>query len=151
MASSLWVSDINGVAEYNVTDANVTQLRAAAKPETLTCYWPAIMRLSKDGKRIYISNMGFDSYKQEPGPSWTTFFQTTNVIEDGKVRDVSYFDEKGVSIKGATQDLCEDPYDSSIYYFANDIKGVYAVKDGDILYTLDSSNSPFGRKSLMAI
>lgn len=143
MASSLWVSDINGVAEYNVKDANVTQLRAAAKPETLTCHWPAIMRLSKDGKRIYISNMGFDSYKQEPGPSWTTFFQTTNVIEDGKVRDVSYFDEKGVSIKGATQDLCEDPYDSSIYYFANDIKGVYAVKDGDILYTLDSSNSPF--------
>lgn len=128
-----WVSDNEGVSHINVgLDESITVLGNPSKPETLVCYWPAIKYISPDGRRIYMSNIGYDSFKNEVETPCFSVKQTTNIIEDGEIRDVSCYDidNTGSIMTGGNTCIAEAPTDGSEYYIVNYQKGIYRIKDG---------------------
>ncbi|MDE6486269.1 MAG: hypothetical protein K2L76_02045 [Muribaculaceae bacterium] len=146
--ASIWASDFTGVGEYSVSDAGtLTMLRDHAKPESLTCSWPAFMTLSPDGSRIYISNVGYDPILGylTSGDQAFSLQQTTNIIENGMVSDVTCYniDNTGKVMTGGTHEPVEDPSDPSVYYIANFQKGIYRIKDGEQVGHIARAQMPF--------
>jgi len=143
--SSIWAADVTGVGEYSIEGSDFTQLRAPSKPETLTCYWPAIMYISKDGNRIYVSNMVYNSFRGLKSSADFGIPQTTNIIENGIIRDVTCYnvDGTGKVMTGDAQNLVEDNNDPSVYYIANFQKGVYIIKNGEQIGHIASENLPY--------
>lgn len=146
--SSIWASDVSGVGEYSLSDdGTLTQLRDHAKPESLTCTWPAFMTLSPDGNRIYISNVGYDPILGflTQGDQAFKLQQTTNIIKNGVVKDVTCYniDNTGKAMTGGTHEPVEDPTDASVYYIPNFQKGIYKIRDGEQVGHIAKAQMPF--------
>lgn len=145
LSGSVWASDAEGIGEYKVGESdNVTTLRNPARPEALTCSYPAFITATPDGERIYITNVGYDAFRNR-----TVDFslkQTTNIIENGEIRDVTCYDYNGGQLTGGTQFLVQDPTDASRYFIANYQKGIFilSTEDGsyiDHIYGTNDENS----------
>lgn len=147
MSGSVWASDAEGIGEYKVGESdNVTTLRNPARPEALTCSYPAFITATPDGERIYITNVGYDAFRNR-----TVDFslkQTTNIIENGEIRDVTCYDYNGGQLTGGTQFLVQDPTDASRYFIANYQKGIFILSadDGSYIDIIDGTKLPFNEK-----
>ena len=137
LEGNIWASDADGIGQYKVAGGDVTTLRSPSRPEALTCAWPAFMFLSPDSKRIYVTNVGYEAYRVNTNEKdKDNVLQTTNIIEDGVIRDVSCYDwdGKGSQLSGSFQHLAQDPNDPSRYFIASRVKGIYVLspEDGSI-------------------
>lgn len=146
--ASIWVSDASGISEYSVADnGDLTQLREPSRPDALTCSWPAYLKLSPDGNRIYVSNIGYDDTHSNVSSNDKGFKveQTTNIIENGELRDVTCYDmdNTGQTMIGGTFAPVEDPQDPSSYYISNFQKGIYKIKDGEQVGHILPAQMPF--------
>ena len=148
-----WASDISGVGHYRVDGSDLTVLSQPARPEGLTCYWPAFMVPSHDGRRIYVSNVGFDQYRKELSGIAMEVKQTTNIIENGNVRDVTCYDADGTGevLTGGSEYLVEDPTDKEAYYICIYHTGVYRIKNGVQTGVIDYDNLPEAVRSTWAV
>lgn len=144
---SVWVSDIEGIAEYSVSGGEVTVLRSPARPDAFTCSYPALMYVTPDRKRIYVGNIGYDLTRGQIRSTGETFVvrQTTNIIEDGDVRDVSYIESNGLPMAGSPEFMVQDPLDPSRYFIAMYQTGIYVLstEDGSLIDIIGGDRLPF--------
>lgn len=147
MSGSVWASDAEGIGEYKVGESdNVTTLRNPARPEALTCSYPAFIIPTMDGNRIYVTNVGYDALRNNKIDF--SLKQTTNIIENGEIRDVTCYDYNGSQMTGGTQLLVQDPTDASRYFIANYQKGIFILSadDGSYIDIIDGTKLPFNEK-----
>lgn len=147
MSGSVWASDAEGIGEYKVGESdNVTTLRNPARPEALTCSYPAFIIPTPDGNRIYVTNVGYDALRNNKVDF--SLKQTTNIIENGEIRDVTCYDYNGSQMTGGTQLLVQDPTDASRYFIANYQKGIFILSadDGSYIDIIDGTKLPFNEK-----
>lgn len=144
LSGSVWASDAEGIGEYKVGESdNVTTLRNPARPEALTCSYPAFIIPTPDGNRIYVTNVGYDALRNNKVDF--SLKQTTNIIENGEIRDVTCYDYNGGQMTGGTQFLVQDPTDASRYFIANYQKGIFILSadDGSYIDIIDGTKLPF--------
>lgn len=147
LSGSVWASDAEGIGEYKVGESdNVTTLRNPARPEALTCSYPAFIIPTPDGNRIYVTNVGYDALRNNKIDF--SLKQTTNIIENGEIRDVTCYDYNGSQMTGGTQLLVQDPTDASRYFIANYQKGIFILSadDGSYIDIIDGTKLPFNEK-----
>ncbi len=154
--SSIWAGDASGLANYNIADGSVTVLAAKSTPEAITCDNVAYIRPSKDGSRVYISNIGTSTYKSnvESSNSAEWVVQRTDYIQDGVPHNAAVYDAsayKSWVIKYRTQNNSTamyggvgrfdvDPKDPERYVIANNFEGFYVVKNNEEVGRFDSEN-----------
>lgn len=148
LSGSVWASDAEGIGEYKVGESdNVTTLRNPARPEALTCSYPAFIIPTPDGNRIYVTNVGYDALRGQSGDVNVSLRvkQTTNIIEDGKVRDVTCYDYNGAQLAGSPEYIAQDPSDPTRYFIANYQKGIFilSAEDGSFIDIIDGTKLPF--------
>lgn len=155
--SSLWAADTEGIANYSVSaDGTVTVLADKAKPQgTSSVREVAYMRVSKDGSRIYLSNIGMTQFKSVGGDR-QDIPQATDYIENGKIYDASLpvasadmpdtkrYQQRDNSTKmyGGCQRFAIDPDNPRRYYMANWLEGVYVIEDNQEIAKFDRRNMP---------
>jgi hypothetical protein len=134
----------------------VTVLAAKSTPEAITCDNVAFIRPSKDGSRVYISNIGTSGYKSnvESFNSAEWVVQRTDYIQDGVPHNAAVYDAsayKSWVIKYRTQNNSTamyggvgrfdvDPKDPERYVIANNFEGFYVVKNNEEVGRFDSDN-----------
>lgn len=156
--SSLWCGTKEGIANIDMSSATPTVLSQPYRPEGTIVDRVAYLIPSPDGRRIYASNMGSTAYRISLAyPNDGIYIrQKTNIIENGKLRDVSIVNASATA--STTQDaqrqanstfmfggagrLSEYPEDSDIYFIANGQEGVYVVRGNEEIYKFNSENSP---------
>lgn len=159
--SSVWLGSKQGSANFDLSSSQPVVLSDWYRPESITCKEVAYFFMSPDGNRIYLSNLGPTIIRkyltQNRVGGSLTVFQTTNVIENGSIRDVSIVNASAsvATIKnyqkafnstamfGGVTRLAEDPNNSEIYYIGNGQEGLYVVKGNEEIYKFDLSNAPF--------
>lgn len=148
LQGDIWTSDSEGVGQCSVDGGEITVLRSPSRPESLTCAWPAFMFLSPDGRRLYITSTGFETFRGDNSvPNFLNVYQSTNIIEDGSIRDVTCYDidGKGTQLRGSTEHLAEDPNDPSRYFIVDFMKGVYVLssEDGSLIDLIGLDKLPY--------
>ncbi len=146
LEGNVWASGADGIGEYSVSNGEITTLRNPSRPEALTCDWPALMYVSPDGNRVYITNIGYDQYRMQRNSQFDfEVKQKTNIIENGEIRDVSCYNFNGAQISGGTEYIVQDPSDPSRYFIANWQKGIFVLsaEDGSFIDHIDGTKLPF--------
>lgn len=157
--NSIWFGGEKGSANYDLSTSAPTVLSDWYRPESVTCKEISFLISSADGQRIYISNLGPSIIRSYlPGlPDNTSQRQFTNIIEDGKIRDVSIVNASATTsaaqnnqrinnnqaMYGGTTRLVEDPDDPETYYIGNGQEGLYVVKGNSEVWKFDVNNAPF--------
>lgn len=145
--SEIWAAGGDGIACYSLAEGGPVQLSSPFRPEALTCYWPGFMHRSRDGRRIYVSNSGYDTFKHEDGQVSPYFdlLQTTDLIEDGRITDAALKDADGTGriLTGGTTAMVEDPEHPGRYYISDFEKGIYLIENGEQLARFDSHKLPY--------
>lgn len=157
---SVWFGGKKGSANYDLSEATPKVLSDWYRPESITCKEVVYMSLSPDNQRIYLTNLGptqIRTYLPHYGTAadGLAIKQTTNVIENGQIRDVSIVDAKlsvcsnyqrlygDNGMYGGTARLAEDPENPDTYYISNGQEGVFVVKGTEQIHKFDIYNSPF--------
>lgn len=157
--SSVWLGGEKGSANYDMSAAAPTVISDWYCPESVTCKEISFLIPSSDGSRIYISNLGPTILKDYlPGfPDAVNQRQLTNVIENGKIRDVSIVNASATTaaaknnqkannnqaMYGGPTRLVGDPDDPETYYIGNGQEGLYVVKGNLEQWKFDVKNAPF--------
>lgn len=159
---SVWLGGNQGAAQFDMSSSTPTVISDWYRPESGTCAEVAYFYLSPDGERIYVSNLG-STICRIYLPHLTSdsdgikFRQTTDIIENGQLRDVSLTEASaGTSnvkeqqvlngdkaMYGGAARLAEDPTDPDTYFIGNTLEGLYVVKDRKEVWKFDITNSPF--------
>lgn len=159
--SDCWAGDADGIANYKVDGSTVTVLSDKSKPQgTSSVKEVAFIRGSKDGSRIYFSNLGLTSYKTIGTLKGYSTPQTTNYIENGKIYDATPKDVTMVTVQGINsqntnqnkllycpENFTVDPDNPNIYYICSYHEGLYVFEqkeDGEFVQVghFDRTNAP---------
>lgn len=140
----VWAGDEDGVALYDISSSTPTVLYDKMLPaDATTVSKVGLMKWSPDGDRLYFMNLGASVYKTWCQGDYSPEFQTANILDaDGFLYDVSLKEASAQSsiatnyqkqfnnlrLYGDPVSICEDPDDSSIYYCATNVEGVYVCK-----------------------
>ena len=136
--SRLWCGDGTGIAQYSISDGQITVLNDRIKGDALVCTKVGRITVSPSGK-IYVSHNSFSNNHLADWPSNVDSY--INVIENGNIYDVTPYDENGKTLLNSTAQIQEDLNDPSTYYIGSIYNGIYKVKDGKIVNIFDKSNS----------
>lgn len=154
---SIWACNVEGLANYSIDDdGTITILADKAKPVATTCDEVAYIVGSKNGERIYISNMGDTKYKSCGHSDNINVMQRTDVLIDGEPYDAAAFevdlvknDSKNYQKASGTTRMfggCErivvDPEIPDRYYIANYIEGVFVIENNEVLAHFECANMP---------
>lgn len=155
---SVWATDDNGMSQFRLSGDKPAVLTQNFMPEGISTEKPMVMRMSADGSRLYIGNLGVSLI-------------VAGAVDDGfdKIARASYIDIAGGRIHnalprvvdvdhetfkayqarnntslivGGNSRFCVDPDDNSLIYVPTRIGGLFAVKDGKVAALINSSNSP---------
>ena len=139
----LWVSDVNGIANYDISGGNITVLHDKFKPQAISVDYPFFITTDKNGK-VYISNRSesvyYDfSYKRKSHISTID----GDVIEDVTPTEIiaSHKSNPNKEVLYDTYQLAVDPEDTDIYYVGSFWEGLYKVKDGKTIARYNPENS----------
>jgi hypothetical protein len=163
--SSVWAGDGDGIANYDISDGSATVLVNKMLPSSaITCDQVAYIHGSKDGSRVYISNIGLSKirtsigeHEVDKGEYGYDVVQHTDVIINGEPHNASLLNAKLLRVDtkkfqtansntlmyGGPQDFAVDPDDPDRYFIANEFEGVFVVKNNEELGHFNSSNAPF--------
>lgn len=154
---SVWLGGEKGSANYDFSSSTPTIISDWFAPESVTCKEISFLIPSANGDRIYISNLGPSILREYlPGlPDNTSQRQYTNIIENGKITDVSVINASGSvsssyqkrynnkAMYGGMTRLVGDPIEPDKYYVGNGQDGLYVVKGNEELWRFDVKNAPF--------
>lgn len=160
--SSVWLGSDKGYANYDMSSPTPTVLADWYKPESSTCKDVIYFYTSNDGKRIYAGNLGPSDNKKYLDHSAAdhdgiNIQQTTDLIENGKITDVSILEASANSVNtqraqtannnkrmyGGVTRMAEDPEDPDTYFIGNGLEGLYVVKNRKEMYKFNVDNTPF--------
>lgn len=154
--NSIWAVDGDGLANYKVDNGEVTVLSDKVRPEASTVDRVAYIVGSKNGERIYISNLGCTMYKSI-NPSIENYeMQRTDVLIDGVPHDAAVFDAQptqpdcktwqkqnnSTRMFGGCQRLAVDPNNPDRYFIGNTIDGVYVIENNEKVGHFTINNMP---------
>lgn len=141
--NELWVSDADGLANYDISGGEITVLHDKFKPQAISVDYPVFITSDKSGK-LYISNKsesvyhGF-SYKRKAHIS---------TIENSTIEDVtpteiiaSHRSNPNKEVLYDIYQLTIDPEDDEIFYLGSYWEGLYKVKDGKTIARYNPENS----------
>lgn len=140
-----WVLAKEGIGEFNFSGSTPTMLSDYFRPEGAVCQRVMYITQSADGERTYITNGGKVRVRTcgSNNVEGTKNMQTTDVLEHGELRDVTYYgtltNGKARSGEGLVR---EDPLDKSKYYISSRFGGLIVIKDGECEHVFDGTNSP---------
>ncbi len=157
---NLWAGNALGIAQYKLADGS--QLTDKVKPAaSVTVPKVGWMHLSKDGKRLYVSNL-FNTNEGEYRPDFATdnefatVVQTTNIIDldSQEPRDVSImqcylpdifknwqnlFSNK--RLYGGNYHIVENPNVPDAYFVDSNYEGWHYAKDGKQITYFTEANT----------
>lgn len=153
---SIWAANIDGLGNYSIADdGSVTVLADKAKPEAITCNEVAYIVGSKNGERIYLSNLGDTRYKSIGHPNEIAVMQRTDVLIDGKPHDAAAFNvelvkndlkalqtETNKRMFGGCQRIAVDPKNPDRYFIGNYIEGVFVIENNEVIAHFECANMP---------
>lgn len=155
---SVWMAGEKGIARMDMSGAAPTVLSDWYKPEGATCREAIYFYTSPDGNRIYAGNLGpTNSRRYMTLGDGVDKRQTTDVIENGRIMDVSLkeasatesFDQDlqqlngNKAMYGGVTRMAEDPADKTVYWIGNGLEGLYVVKNREEVWKFNTSNAPF--------
>lgn len=130
--NEIWVGDKNGIANYKISDENITILHDKFKPQAINVDYPFYITSDKNGK-IYISNKSESVYY---GFKYKVL-ANISTIENGNFEDItpteftaSHKNNPSKDILYDIYQLAIDPEDPEIYYVGSHWEGMYKVKGG---------------------
>ncbi|MDE6367841.1 MAG: hypothetical protein K2K94_01225, partial [Muribaculaceae bacterium] len=161
--SSVWFANSQGTANYDMSGQSPTILSDWYKPEASSCSAIAYFYTSPDGERIYVGNLGptvnriYLPHISTLGADGIGLKQTTDIIENGRIRDVAIIEASATTSEaktfqtinndkgmyGGVTRLAEDPNDPDTYWIGNGLEGLYVVKDRKEVWKYDVNNAPF--------
>ena len=153
--NDIWAGDSKGVANYDITNGELTELQGKMKPTSYSVDYPFYITSNANGK-VYVSNHGESKWISTfKGNTW--WYSYINSIDGGKVEDIT---PAGLeSVNGASPNfqrkdgkpyssfnIVFDPEDPETYYLSTYFDGIYKIKDGKQVAHYHEGNS-----SLLAI
>lgn len=150
-------ADAEGIGLWNLSTAPATMLSAKARPEEMSVRDAAFLTPSRDGARLYVSNLGQSAFRtaRTQDDEGMTTVSAVSVLEDGQWRDVSvdtmrafsslmryYQDMYGEPRFLSPTRIVEDPDDPDIYYAGTGNDGVYRISGRQVDGHYDDTNSP---------
>ncbi len=153
--TTLWLGNRDGIGRYDLSSATPVVLNDKYRPNTFTVSDAAFMRWSKDGNRLYVSNIGPSQYYTCTSGDNMEKPQDVNVIEGDNIRDVSPYDvvatdyyinllqtrNKDKRLYGGATRLVEDPDDPDMYFTGNGFEGLFVIKNGTEVTHFNKTNS----------
>lgn len=142
-ATTLWCGNPDGIAQYDISTSAPTVLYdRMIHPDAATCQRVGHLRWSQDNQRLYVSNVEASDYRSYVGGETSDYCQTTNIISDGFITDVSLMQASADHVTAQKKQaafgdkrmygdpnwIVEDPDDPDIYYVATNLEGVYVCK-----------------------
>ncbi len=156
---SVWIGGENGSANYDFSTSEPTVLSDWYRPESVTCKEIVLMKVSDDGKRIYLSNYGPSIYREylQGLPDAVGIRQYTNVIENNKIIDVSIINasvrtsaaisnqnkNNNKAMYGGPTSIAPNPIQENVYAIGNGQEGVFIVEGNNEVAHFDVTNAPF--------
>ena len=159
--SQVWAADNEGIASYNLTDpATPTVLSDKFQVESSRDFSAAFSTSSPDGQWVYITPIGQSEYHPAGDSGWSMHLPflcerynwATGKIEPMYpygVRNTSKQSQTEADIRnskyfyGGNGPTAIDPVDPDFIYHANNFEGLIVIKDRQVLYEYNTTNSPF--------
>lgn len=174
--SSVWVNTPQGITHLDMSATVPTVLMEPYYPEGITTSRPYRLRFSADGNKLYVGNYtvsfltdaGNSNHPwQGPNKQPQHYLAQTSVIENGRITDVqpavytpgddinSTFKTVQTSelrttrIIGGCLGIAVDPDDPDLFYIANWVGGLFAIKNGEVQHVVTWYTCPLSenRKS----
>lgn len=153
--TTMWLGNRDGIGRYDLSAATPVVLNDKYRPNTFTVSDAAFMRWSKDGNRLYVSNIGPSQYYTCTSGDAMEKPQDVNVIENDIISDVTGYDvvaseyytksqqtkNKNKRLYGGATRLAEDPDDPEMYFTGNGFEGLFVIKNGVEVTHFNTSNS----------
>lgn len=158
----LWAGNALGVAEYKLSGEQLTDKQ---KPvDCVTVPKVGWMHLSRDGKRLYVSNL-FNTNEAEYRPDFVTNDEFATVVQTTNLIDLASQTPKDVSIMqcslpgifvnwqnlfnnkrlyGGNYHIVENPNDPEAYFVDSNYEGWHYAKDAkqQVLFTNKNTTAP---------
>ncbi|MDE6097348.1 MAG: hypothetical protein K2L80_08655 [Muribaculaceae bacterium] len=156
--SKIWHGSTDGIGRFDIGGSSPVVLNEYYRPEGGVCQHVAWISQSADGERVYLtsgSSMTIrpcNGTKYSGGAGALYSIQTTDMVENGTMYDVSYNDTKEFEANAAGRragdgQVVEDPVDNSVYYLASRFDGVRVIdrNTGEQIarYSQNKKNAPF--------
>ena len=130
-ADEVWAGDKEGIANYKITDSEITVLYDKFKPSAISVDYPFNITSDKNGK-IYVSNNSESSIYEIK----YNILAYVSTIDNGDIEDITPIEftasHKSNPSKEVFYDAYQiviDPEDPEIYYIGSHWEGMYKVKD----------------------
>lgn len=158
--TNIWHGCKDGVGNFDISADAPVVLQEYYRPEGGVCRHVAFISHSADGERVYLTSGSSMVVRtcdgtRYAGPVNSMYsYQTTDMIEQGDMYDVSYEDlsdyelhEGSFTCRGGDGMVVEDPVDNSVYYLASRFDGVRVI-DRDtrsqiVRFSKKNGNAPF--------
>lgn len=140
--SKVWAGDSEGFAQYSFADGQApTVIFDKIKGEALSCTRVGNLYVSPTGK-LYVYHYGWSIKNPGDWPNSGSTPSYVNVIENGKIRDVTPM-KNGKTLLNSTYQIVEDPTDPDCYFATSYNGGIYRIKDNAVKTIYDQTNSTF--------
>ena len=159
--SQVWAADNNGIASYDLSDpATPTVLSEKFQVESSRDFSAAFVTYSPNGEWVYVTPIGMSEYHPAGDSGWSQHLPficerynwSTGKIEPMYpygVRNTSKQSQTEADIRnskyfyGGNGPTALDPTDPDYIYHANNFEGLIVIKDRQVLYEYNTTNSPF--------
>ena len=139
----VWTGDIDGIANYKISNGELTVLKDKFKPQAISVDHPFFITTDKNGK-LYVSNKS-ESVYYEFSYKRKSYISTidNSIIEDITPTEFTASHNSNPSKEQLydTYQIAVDPEDPEIYYVGSFWEGLYKVKDGKTISQYNPENS----------
>ncbi len=156
---SVWAADENGVANYDISTDPITILSDKFKASSSMQFKAGFTRPSWDGLSVYVTSIGMSDFHpaviggnsiEEPficeKYDWAT--RSFTQVHPYGVLNTSTNSQKAAEKQnsklffGGAGATAIDPIDPELIYHANNFEGLVIVKNKEVLYEYNKTNSP---------
>ena len=138
---SVWAADNSGVANYDLSSSIPTVLSDKYKPESSMLFNAGFCTPSWDGLSVYITCMGMSDAHPAGDPNGSTSNVFICERYDWESGEFTQVHPEPLQLGGAGVTAI-DPVDPSIIYHTNNFYGLLIIKNEEVIYTYDKTNSP---------
>lgn len=156
---SVWGADGYGVADYDLSGTTPVVLSDKFKAEASLLFASGSTTPSPDGKSVYVTRIGMTECHPGGDASWSQhlpFICERFDWASGSVTPVFPYGYRNISstsqaeqdkynskyFMGGPANTLIDPVDPDLIYHANQFEGLVIVKNREILYQYNTTNSP---------
>lgn len=147
-ASSVWIADADGIANYDITGGNLTLLSDKYKPEGIVTDAVYYAKFD-DWGNLWTGNLCITHYKGGGGFEDNSIPQALTRIKNGHPEDMNAYGPDGKTIPMGCAEFAVDPEFPDRYYQGTNLNGLFVIeRDPETgkmvsLHNWNQNNSPF--------